>query len=220
MDTLITLSPGDEELCKQLHPEVRCVLVPYISEYQMSNIEKKDEGTTRIMISHSGWIHNNHLKVFDLLKKYKDEDIQIICPLCYGEDEYIDQIIKTGIAYFGEKFTYFKDLKPKEEYEKIIKSLHIYITASPIQTGLYALITSIVYGAKIFITGNLLYSMNSYGFLVHDLQSIAEMDYSEFSTQLTEEQILYNTKIFKEKYANLSVVLNDWKSIYSNRKIG
>lgn len=213
MDNIITLSPGDYDICTINYPKASCRCIPYIP---LINIDRRQRNNQclSILISHSGWPHNNHLKAFKMLEKFKHENIKIICPLCYGDAYYISKVTDYGFKIFGDKFTYFTELKPFEEYENLIRSINIYITAANIQTGLFALLSSIVSGAKVYITGNLLYSMKEYGFIVNNIDEIPSMQFMNFCEGISEADYDSNIEIYRSKYCNISKLQDEWKAVY------
>lgn len=215
LKSLITISPGDTALAKKLYPNASIIEAPYFSDREIvySQVEK-DELT--IMVSHSGWPHNNHIQSFNLLSKFSKNNIRVICPLCYGDKEYINYVVEKGKSIFGDKFSYFTDLKSKDEYIDFLRTVDIYITSASIQTGLFALMTIITSGGKVFLTGNLLYSMNQYGFVVEDLNKIGEYSFNELSQKITKEEYNLNISVYVSKYSNLKDLQQKWKNIYSN----
>lgn len=212
---LLTISPGDTKLAMSLYPNVNVLQVPYIPNREVIRIPRVAK-TLNIMISHSGWPHNNHLHSFDLIAQFAHEDILVICPLCYGDPEYIKTVIAKGKEVFGNKFTYFPDLKPESEYTDFLRTVDVYVTTAPIQTGLFALMTVVVNGGRVYVTGNLLYSMKEYGFHINDIDEIKGMSFKEFSLKPTEEEYQHNISIYCSKYSNMSELQQKWNYVYSN----
>ena len=215
---LITLSLGDEIFARELYPTAKVMLIPYIPQYVSSTVLSKRDvrnEALRIMVSHSGWPHNNHEYSFHLLSKYKNENIEIICPLCYGDTKYIEHIIEKGQEIFGNKFHYFKNLLPAKEYLKLLQGIDIYITATRIQTGLYALTQTLLSGSSVYLTGNLLLSMRHYGFSVKDLSALENMCFNDFSKRLSDSEIDKNVCTFWTTYNNIESLQRSWKNVFN-----
>lgn len=67
-------------------------------EYSINNVSKTKENII-IQVGNSADCTNDHIEVFNKLKRYKN--IKIICPLSYGGDDvYIDNVIKEEIGFF------------------------------------------------------------------------------------------------------------------------
>lgn len=201
-------------LMQELYPRANSINIPYIADRDI--IRKKiNGGSVNIMVSHSGWPHNRHHMSFELLTSFASENIKIICPLCYGEKKYIEDVVKEGKSVFGEKFNYFTELKSAEEYDELLHSIDIYVSAASIQTGLYALMTTIVSGAKVYITGNLYDSMREYGFIVNNFNALLDLSYERFSTELDDKSYEQNVNIYSSRYINIGELQEKWKYLYS-----
>ena len=153
--------------------------------------------------------------VSSMLSSYAFENIDVFCPLCYGDKVYIEDVIKRGKEIFGDKFHYFVDLKSTEEYDDFLHSIDVYVSAAAIQTGLYALMTTMLSGAKAYITGNLYSSMKEYGFIVNDLKTLSDLPFEQFATVLDSESYNHNVNVYSFKYVNVEELQGKWKRIYS-----
>lgn len=214
MRNVVLISKGDKKAFSEIYSKTKCVYSPYLEINEEFRKVKKKSNYINIMVSHSGWSHNDHNKAFKLLEKYKDEKIRIICPLCYGDKIYIENVIRIGKEIFNNNFIYFTDLKSKEEYTKMLLGVDIYISCAQIQTGLYALNTILHNGGKVYIDGNLLYSMQQFNFIVKDINKIKLEKFSSFSKSLSKNERLHNKKIFDYEYANINNRIKMWESIY------
>lgn len=88
------------------------------------NAEKKDD-TCRILVGNSATVYNQHKEIFDILHKFQEENIEIICPLTYGKDEYRREVIELGTQYFGDKFFPVTQQLPKDEYVAFLSGCDI-----------------------------------------------------------------------------------------------
>lgn len=75
-----------------------------------------------IMVGNSADSTNNHLEVFEKLEKYRNDNIELICPLSYGSEEYRKLVIEEGYRIFENKF---RPLIEFMEYDKYIDLLNI-----------------------------------------------------------------------------------------------
>lgn len=92
--------------------------------------------------------------------------------------------------------------------------MDVYISAAKIQTGLFALMTSIAAGARVILRGNLLLSMRQYGFTVNELESIAGMEFEEISKKLSDIEYINNINTLRNKYVNTSELEDKWRQVY------
>ena len=174
---------------------------------------KKKAFPIRIMVSHSGWEHNRHIESFNLLKRFKDEDILIICPLCYGDPTYINDVIYTGKRIFGEKFYYFTDLMSPEEYFHFILQNHIYISGAENQTGVGALLGNMRGNAKLYLRGNLYFSFKEEGFDIFDYNEIENMTFEEFVKPNSDIIFRRNIEVYNKK--RIDECIEGWKDVYN-----
>ena len=183
---IITLDKSDEDKAKNIFGSNNIKTIPYLSNRNILTNSTKQTSPIRIMVSHSGWRHNHHFESFKLLEKFKSYDIEIICPLCYGESEYIQEVIAKGKSIFGSKFKYFTELKSRQEYSDFIASNHIYITATETQTGLGAINLSLVHNVKVFVKDFLYNQYIERGYPVFNFNNLINMTFNDLKAPLDE----------------------------------
>lgn len=207
---IITLTLDDETKVKTAYHTNNVKTIPYMSNRTVSQIPEKSK-PIKIMVSHSGWTHNNHLESFKLLERFKDEDIEIICPLCYGDPIYIDEIIKTGKRIFGDKFTYFTELMSIDDYIDLVHKNHIYISAADVQTGLGAAHINIDGNVKVFLKGNSYNAITNEGYKIFPFNSLSYISFDKLIEPLNSENLKNIKQIKKETLNN---TLLKWKEVY------
>jgi dTDP-N-acetylfucosamine:lipid II N-acetylfucosaminyltransferase len=172
--------------------------------------------TLNILLSHSAHIHNNHIEAMEMLKQFNKENINIICPLSYGNNAHRKTVIDKGKSLFGEKFNFILELLPRELYDKLLASVDIYISNASIQTGLYVVNTLMASGKKMYLKDNILNYVKEQNFYAFDIEMIKGVDFSEFKKPLEETYQKHNIKIGIERQKNLAEQrVNEWKKIYS-----
>jgi hypothetical protein len=134
-----------------------------------------------------------------MLKKFKNKNIKIICPLSYGVKDYIEKTITLGQSIFGAKFIPLTEFIEPDEYMKILSDIDIAIMNHDRQQGLGTIVNLIVNNAKIFIRSD----TTSYkffrdnGIVLFDTLSIDELPYEEFISEDKTEYRLNRKKILK-----------------------
>ena len=214
---VITLSTGDKEIAQALYPKAHVIYLPYLSsrKRELSIIKKDSDAKCRVMVSHSGWPENKHLKSFELLRKFVP-NIEIICPLCYGDPNYIGEVIMKGKEIFGEKFSYFKDLMSPQDYLYFLKTIDVYVTAAERQTGLGAAYSAMEGGVKLYVTGNNLESMRKEGYLVFDIDTIKNISMKDFRKPLTYDEAKSNVDILAYTHCDSKEIIEGWKHVYED----
>lgn len=214
---IVTLSSEDFNSCSA-SGHLHTIQLNYINKKNISPAPSgliKNKAFKTIMISHSGWPHNNHLKSFSAISNKIQGDFRVICPLAYGDSEYINSVIEAGTQCFGDKFTYFTDLLEINSYEEVLKDVDVYITAATIQTGLFAVTSCLANGAKIYCDSNLYDSLSNSGFKVFHFDHLKEADEKslfEASNSLTE----INRAAYLKQYHDFDSLALSWNSTYDS----
>ncbi len=151
---IITFSPGDYELSKKWYNSNakwhKSFMYPSNLFVEIGTSEKCSESIV-ILAGNSADPSNNHQEIFKLLEKYKQNDIEIICPLSYGDMKYADKIIHIGNKIFGEKFKPITELLPFENYLEILKTIDIGIFAHNRQQATGNIVSLLGMGKKVYI---------------------------------------------------------------------
>lgn len=216
---IVTLTKADFDFCKSYYKE-NCVQINYIipQGYRKENKNKKvfsKNNKVRVLISHSGWQQNNHEKSFALIQKIKEENIEVICPLAYGDSGYINYVIQKGKDVFGEKFYYFKDLMPVDDYYDFLQTIDIYVTSADVQTGLFALTACLGSGAKVFCGENLYYSMKFAGYSLYSVNDLVKMNVDEIISP-NHRLRLVNESVYKKQFVDIESLKSKWDSLYDS----
>lgn len=216
---IVTLSKVDFDNCASIYSD-QAIRLDYILVQGYSRLtnglhetSSRKKEKLRIFVSHSGWQQNNHVKSFKLIERFKNENIEVICPLAYGDDDYISKVISTGQVIFGDKFKFFTDLMPVDDYFDLLSTADIFITSADIQTGLFAVTTCLGSGCKVFCGDNLFASLSEDGFsvsYVDDLRNISFSDLrkNDFCKTLT------NQSVYLNKFGNPKSLSEKWAELY------
>lgn len=111
----------------------------------------KEKNKYYIQIGNSADPSNNHIEIFDKLRAYKNEDIEIICPLSYGDQQYRNEVIKKGNEIFGDKFNPIVTFLPFEKYLSHLFKIDIAIFNHKRQQAMGNITTLLGYGKKVYI---------------------------------------------------------------------
>ncbi|NCU05217.1 MAG: TDP-N-acetylfucosamine:lipid II N-acetylfucosaminyltransferase [Chitinophagaceae bacterium] len=127
--------------------------VAFCDGYAVKN--NKTENIVRILVGNSADPSNNHLAIFNKLSEYKNESIEIIVPLSYGNKEYANEVINAGRMIFGDKLRPLNDFMPLHEYETLLNSIDIGIFNHGRQQGLGNIIKLLSYGKKVYLRNDI-----------------------------------------------------------------
>ncbi len=178
--------------------------------------EKKVDNTLRILIGNSATKENQHNEIFDVIGKFKEQDIEIICPLSYGDEKYREKVISKGNEVFGKKFKPITKYMDKQSYINLLSNCDIGIFNNNRQQAMGNINLMFELGKKLYIRSD--NSMwNKYkkeGFVFYDTTKITDMSFDEFKAQ--------NESDKKENFKAITA-LNDnskgvegWKKVFDN----
>jgi dTDP-N-acetylfucosamine:lipid II N-acetylfucosaminyltransferase len=149
----VTYIKGDYELAQKWYgvkgKYYKCLMYPS-NLYKEYEVPPKQGETVNILVGNSADPTNYHAEVFEKLRLYKDDNIQIYCPLSYGQADYAEGIVKLGTELFGSKFTPLLDFMPFEKYLELLGQIDIAVFAHERQQAMGNTITLLGLGKKVF----------------------------------------------------------------------
>ncbi len=150
----ITYIKGDYELARKWYGAKgeyhHCLMYPS-NLYKEYILPQKHEATINILVGNSADPTNNHAEVFEKLTAYKQENIQIFCPLSYGPADDAERIAKLGKELFGDRFTPLLDFMPFERYLELLGKIDVAVFAHKRQQAMGNMITLLGLGKKVYI---------------------------------------------------------------------
>lgn len=202
MGNIVTLVRGDYELAKEwykvtgtyFHGEyVDLVSREFIESLTIT--EKSINDPIHILVGNSADPSNNHMEAFNILSRFKEENIRIYVPLSYGDKEYSTEIFKAGTQLFGKKFVGLTDFLPPDEYFKILSNIDIGVFNNNRQQALGNIYGLLYLNKKIFIRPDttMWEDFKEQGLVMNDLLSIEEIDFNEFIENKAENRDKINS---------------------------
>lgn len=152
---IVTYNDGDYKLAKEWYgtsaTQHRCFMYPSNLYNNVQPPTPKNSKIISILVGNSADPSNNHLEAFSVLEKFKDENIQIIAPLSYGNKKYANEVIKAGHRIFGDKFKPYLEMIPYAEYLELLGRVEIGIFAHRRQQAMGNITTLLGMGKKVYI---------------------------------------------------------------------
>lgn len=136
----------------------------------------------RIVIGNSATESNNHLKVFEILQKLKNENLEIFCPLSYGDLNYRKTVIEKGKEIFGEKFHPITEMMNIVDYSSFLQTCSIGIFYIERQQALGNIGALVRLKKKIFLLKDtpLWFHYQRLGIEVYSINDIANSSIEDF----------------------------------------
>jgi hypothetical protein len=165
----------------------------------------------KILLGHSGALENNHLDGIDTLKKLKISQ-EILCPLSYGEELYIKEVIAAGKVAFGEYFQPLTEFLPKIEYYKLLTEVGFAVFFLRVQQAFGNILGLLFLGVKIFIPkeNSIYIDLKAKEFL---LFSIDELSRDSIEHVLNEHDRLHNRSLILKLY-NEEEIAGSYERMY------
>lgn len=137
----------------------------------------------RILINNSA--DETTLEAFDVLSKFKDENIEIATILSYttfGSNNIIPRIIEKGREIFGEKFKPVYEWMSLPRYVEFLSGIDVYTSFQNRQQGVGNMSAAMLMGKKVFIRSSVstYIGYHANGIRVADTNEIENMSFEEF----------------------------------------
>lgn len=166
-NTFVGIFPPDCDKYLELFPDstARICYAPYCGatipeEYKYysadSRLEKtlEENDTVWIQIGHSAVETIDHFQALKLLEKFKDENIQLLIPLSYGNQKLADEVQSYAENVFGEKALCLRNFIPANEYFELLKRVDIAIFPTQRQIALGNIYRLVFRNAKLYLSEN------------------------------------------------------------------
>lgn len=228
--SIVYLSPGDELIFESVYKiKLRYLFGMYVNPITIEQLDKvkltskistsQVQGTIKIILGNSATVSNCHLDALEQLTKFKDNNIQIIVPLSYGDKKYAELVIKHGRLIFGDKFIPLLDFMTSDEYAKLLASVDIGVFYNDRQQALGNIYALLYLGKKIFIRSDISswkYLTEFFNFGINDSLNINSMEYGQF-IKVDEEVSKDNNKMSEKYFYNTEYLIDVWNKVFLDR---
>lgn len=217
----MTFASPDFELAKKWFGasgrQFDCLYPSNADQSQLDNLRnnyKKTKNTVRVLLGNSATDTNNHFEALDWISRFKNEDIEIVCPLSYGDKEYGKKVIEYGNKIFGMKFIPVEKYMSPERYSELLNSVDIAIFNHNRQQGTGNIEILAYLGKKIYMKSNI----SSWGHYVlrdkcrfFDVEVLKNCTFEEFC-EFDEIAKVNNIKYF-EKIWDINYIKSLWDNV-------
>ena len=164
----------------------------------------------KILVGNSATDTNRHEEVFEILKHYKNENIEIIVPLNYGNLEYKQKVLDEGAHIFKNKFKPIVKFLDFETYKRLLVSVDIAIFNHNRQQAGANIKLLAGYGKKIYISqeNSFYYEMKNNNITVYDLD--------KFNLQKLSSTISQQNIDIALNYYSIESLLLSWRNIFES----
>lgn len=182
-------------------------------EYLNSISKKIPEDKKIIQVGNSATFTNQHKQILDKLVKYKECNIEIMCPLSYGPIAYRDSIIEYGKELFGDKFRPITEYMSPREYVDLLNSVDIAMFNNNRQQATANIEILSYLGKKLFLRNDTTmwkHYVERDKRYFYDIDSIDDLSFEELC-EYPKENALDNAEYFKMIWD-----MNHLKALWNN----
>lgn len=184
-------------------------------DYDWIMRETEPNKVCRIIIGNSATDSNHHIEVFEMLKHLKKEDIEIICPLSYGDERYRDLVTEKGRAIFGDKFVPLLDYMDKETYMRFLSSCDIAVFNNDRQQAMGNISLLLGFGKKVYMRSDTsMWKMFcEVGYSIYDIGRLKAVNIDELKENNSAEAERNITIRRKKRLAETKTAVESWSII-------
>lgn len=160
-----------------------------------------------IQLGNSGDPSNNHLEILKKLTKIDCKDFCVICPLSYGDKDYINYIIKSGKNILGDRFIALTEYMDEKNYYSFLSIIDIAIMNHNRQQALGNIFLLLYLGKKVFIKKEITTytALKRLGLNIFDLKLFEDGEYDEIF-YLDNKSKENNRRIIKNIHSNENII--------------
>jgi dTDP-N-acetylfucosamine:lipid II N-acetylfucosaminyltransferase len=164
----------------------------------------RQSDSMKIWLGNSDTVTNNHLDALQALRRFKNENIEIICPLNYGNKLYGDIVEELGRSIFGNKFVAIRDFISRDEYYQLMDQTSVVIMYHKRGQAGGNIMAFLLKKKKVFIKSesSIYKFFKSLGVQLFDANQISKLDFKEFSRPLSAESLEMNSSIIRQSMNN------------------
>lgn len=174
----------------------------WLNSEEKSTVSKPESEPLIFFVGNSDTPTNNHLDTFEILKRFKHENILIYAPLSYQNGEYARYISEVGKKIFGEKFIPIFDFLPKDQYLNLIDKMDVCVMNHRRTQAGGNIMAFLSKGKKVFINPNstLYLFLKSMRIEVYSINSLNSLNIDELRTGQSSEIVKKNIEILRNEF--------------------
>jgi hypothetical protein len=154
---------------------------------------------SNLLIGNSGFVTLNHFDVFHKIEQFNLDNLNVVVPLNYGKQKYINEVLSEGRKIFKDRFNPILDFMPLDEYNNVLGSVGVAILNNRRQQAIGNTIGLLWFGAKVFLSekNTFFKYLRRISIIVFSYEK--ELNEKSLKQFLTNEEIEHNRKIlYKE----------------------
>lgn len=212
---------GDYDLVKKIYhstADYTYAVYPLMIDFDsLDKLPSSSNTETVILAGNSADRSNAHFEIMDILSRFGDESMKILCPLSYGDElSYVASVEKKGKELFGERFVAYKEYIDPNQYGKILNGVDVAIFNHQRQQGLGTLLSLLYRGTKVYVRSDTtsFTTLTGLGLVLFDVQTLYTQNFNEFiSMDNTAKRI--NKEVIRREFSREKFV-EIWTNLFAS----
>lgn len=174
----------------------------------------KQDHVLRITVGNSATKENRHLEAFEYLRHVQGPDVEISCPLSYGEPDYARKVIQAGRKIFGSRFRPITQFMPYEEYIQYLANCDVGIMNHNRQQAGGNIYLLLQLGKKVYIDSStsLAEAYRRRGVTLYDVHDIENENIEELMS-IPPEVVKANCACVEREFS-LAHAVEKWETVF------
>lgn len=170
----------------------------------------------RVLLGNSATKENCHKEALEKLSCYKEENLEVICPLSYGDEKYGEEVMICGEEMLGDKFVPVTEFMAKEKYVELLSSCSVGIFNNDRQQAMGNINMLLGLGKKVFLRENTsMWDMyTGSGYAVFNINQVGNQPWNEFIA-FDDESQKKNIQICDEIHS-VKRVSDRWRTVFED----
>lgn len=228
LHTTVCIFPPDCEVYREYFPKSKAEVfyAPYCGignaltydQYKYTSRLDREfvpDDPVLIQVGHSATPAIDHKATLKQLSRFANQNIKILLPLSYGNDDYADSVQAYAEELFADKVICLRQMMPLEEYKALIDKVDIAIFDTYRQIALGNIRPMIFHNTKVFLPENsVMYKyFKSGGVPLSKTEDLNDISFNEFiKSALPEDNDKFQT-FLKNNFSEVNSV-GFWLTIY------
>lgn len=169
----------------------------------------------RILLGHCAYPFLKHEKYLECLKRYVNEDFELVIPLSYGNMTYANSIENMARGIFGDKVLILRDNKSWLEYAELINTIDVAIFDYEHQSALGNIFLLLYLKKKVYLSpsGIIYKGLISKKVNVYDCYEIGNIPFDEFINNRFDSE---NGRKYARRFFDKSKLISMWRYVFDS----
>lgn len=169
----------------------------------------------KILVGNSATSTNHHIEVFEMLKKFPLDKIEIYCPLSYGNEEYREIVLKEGVRILGEAFHPVLEFMNCEDYRSFLAGMDIGIFNNDRQQAMGNISIMLGLGKKIYMRNDtsMWKKYIDEGYILYPFSSVENIRFEKFI--LFDETAKKKNEMIDDTRDTIQIAKEKWSLIFN-----